>query len=168
MKILEERDKFLCNFEVAEHLNGLKSKYNWTFNEEENDKKKNKKRFTACGLNLEVITRDLSSYLGNNSSSAITSAESLQELMIHLNGLELMKVEKLQIVNSLPRSMVHLYALIEECDQRFNETVCEGIIDKINALFPIEEEEEEAEGEEGEEDGTDEQNEQFEDAEDIQ
>lgn len=163
MKILEERDKFLCNFEVAEHLNSIKSKYNWTFKEEENDKKKNKKRFTACGLNLEEITRDLSSYLENNSGSAITTQEGFKDLMIHLNRLELMKVEKLQIVNSLPRSMVHLYALVEECDQRFDEETCEGIINKINDLFPIEQEEEEDEEEEGEEDKDD----QFEDAEDL-
>mmetsp|Transcript_189 Transcript_189/g.219 ORF Transcript_189/g.219 Transcript_189/m.219 type:complete len:166 (-) Transcript_189:60-557(-) len=164
MKILEERDKFLSNFEVAEHLDSIKSKYNWTFKEEENDKKKNKKRFTACGLNLEEITRDLSSYLENNSSSAITTQEGFKDLMIHLNGLELMKVEKLQIVNSLPRSMVHLYALVEECDQRFDEETCEGIINKINDLFPIEQEEEEDEEvEEGEEDKDD----QFEDAEDL-
>ncbi|CUM55647.1 unnamed protein product [Debaryomyces tyrocola] len=165
MKILEERDKFLCNFEVAEHLNSIKSKYNWTFKEEENDKKKNKKRFTACGLNLEEITRDLSSYLENNSSSMITTQDAFKELMIHLNCLELMKVEKLQIVNSLPRSMVHLYALVEECDQRFNEETCEGIINKINDLFPIEEQEEEEEEEEGE---GEEKDDQFEDAEDLQ
>jgi hypothetical protein len=167
MKILEERDKFLCNFEVAEHLNSIKSKYNWTFKEEENDKKKNKKRFTACGLNLEEITRDLSSYLENNSSSMITTQEAFKELMIHLNCLDLMKVEKLQIVNSLPRSMVHLYALVEECDQRFNEETCEGIINKINHLFPIEEQEEEEEEEEEQGEG-EEKDDEFKDAEDLQ
>lgn len=151
MKILNERDKFLCNFEVLQHLNDIKSKYNWTFNEEENDKKKTKKRFTACGIDLEEITRDLSSYLDSSPCATITSSDSFKGLMIHLNSFELMKVEKLQIVNSLPRSMVHLYALVEECDQRFDEDICEGILNKINELFPIEEQDED-EGEDVAED----------------
>ena len=57
--------------------------------------------------------------------------------MLFLNTLDLVKVEKLQIVNSLPRSMVHLYALIDECDQRFDEDTCESILKKIQELFPI-------------------------------
>ena len=50
-----------------------------------------------------------------------------------------------------------LYALVEECEDRFGEETSESIIEKINELFPIQEEEEEeeeeaGEGEEGEED----------------
>ena len=65
--------------------------------------------------------------------------------MEFLNQFELMKVEKLQIVNSLPRSLVVLYALVEECEDRFGEETSESIIEKINELFPIQEEEEEEE-----------------------
>ncbi|EGW31124.1 uncharacterized protein SPAPADRAFT_52295 [Spathaspora passalidarum NRRL Y-27907] len=155
MQILKERDCFLSNYEVAEHLKGLKKKYNWTFSEQdekESDKpdKKNK-RFTACGINLEVITKDVLSYIDHSASSAITTADHFKQLVKYLNQFELMKVEKLQIVNSLPRSMVTLYALVEECDQRFNEETCQGILDKINELFPLAEEEEEQAEEEEEE-----------------
>lgn len=148
MKILNERESFLSNFEVSEHLKGLKKRYNWTFSPEEEEKgKKFKKRFTECGLNLEVITRDALQYL-NNSPAAIENKQGFIDLMTFLNNFDLMKVEKLQIVNSLPRSMVILYSLVEECDQRFSEDQCQQILDKIQELFPVEEEEEEEEEEE--------------------
>lgn len=152
MKILNERESFLSNYEVSEHLKDIKKKYNWTFSaqDEEDNRKKYTKRFTACGLGLEVITRDILAYVTNNPNSSIDTPEKFTALATFLNQFDLMKVEKLQIINSLPRSMVHLYALVEECDLRFDEETCESIIRKINELFPVEEEEEEEEGEEGE------------------
>jgi hypothetical protein len=154
MKILNERESFLSNYEVAEHLKDIKKKYNWTFtqqDEEEQGRKRYNKRFTACGLDLEVITRDILAYVANNPNASIDSSTNFTELAKFLNQFDLMKVEKLQIINSLPRSMVHLYALVEECDQRFDEDSCESIIGKINELFPVEEEEGEEEEEVGEE-----------------
>lgn len=155
MKILNERDSFLSNYEVDQHLKDVKRKYNWTFQPEDEaaqdyNKKKFTKRFTACGLDLEVITRDTLAYLSNSPIAVIDTREKFKLLMEFLNGFELMKVEKLQIVNSLPRSMVHLYALVEECDLRFSTEVCESFIGKINELFPVEEEEDAAEGEDDE------------------
>lgn len=147
MQILTARDKFLSNYEVLQHLQETLAKYNWTFTAEDEAKTKNKhkKRFTACGLDLELVTRDLLSYLGKTPAASVGSEEDFVALMKHLNTLSLMKVEKLQIVNLLPRSMVHLYALVEECDQRFDEETCTGIIEKINELFPVVEDEEEEE-----------------------
>ncbi|KAK6199974.1 putative DNA-directed RNA polymerase III subunit [Scheffersomyces amazonensis] len=169
MKILEERQSFLSNYEVEQHLKDIKRKYNWTFNEKDEeelqkDKRKNKKRFDACGVNLEVITRDVLAYLRNGPPSIIDTTSNFKELGIFLNQFELMKVEKLQIINTLPRSMVILYSLVEECDQRFSEEICESIIEKIDQLFPLEETEEaedqdqeEAEDED-QEDGQDDDN----------
>ena len=160
MQILNERDSFLSNYEVDQHLKQMKKKYNWTFSEEDEkelqqDKRRNKNRFTACGLNLEVITRDILSYISHSPTAIITSDEQFKELVTFLNQFELMKVEKLQIVNTLPRSMVTLYSLVEECDQRFDEESCERIIGKIDELFPIEKDEEEEEEEEDQEEGGD-------------
>lgn len=149
MKVLKERDAFLLDFEVLQHLLDLKVKYNWTFTpEDDNSNKFKKKRFTAAGLDLEVVTRDVTACLEKSAAGSLTSAESFKDLMVYLNGLKLMKVEKLQIVNSLPRSMVHLYALVEECDQRFGEATCIEILAKINDAAPLEEQEEEEEEEE--------------------
>lgn len=139
MQVLNPRDKFLCDYEVYKQLSEMKEQYNWIFKDEINEKKKAKKRFTACGINLEMITRDLLSYMKKMPCSDLNSEHQIIELMEYLNTLDLVKVEKLQIVNSLPRSMVHLFALVEECDQRFDEETCEKIIEKINSLFPLSE-----------------------------
>lgn len=140
MKILAERSAFLLDFEILQHLEELKEKYNWSFTPEDDAKQKGrKKRFTAAGLGLEVATRDIILYLSKNAASKYPNAESFTALMTFLNQFELMKVEKLQIVNSLPRSMVHLYGLVEECDQRFDEDACESILAKINELVPLDE-----------------------------
>lgn len=156
MKVLQERDSFLSNYEVLTHLSGLKKKYNWTFTPEDeaalaasSKAKHRQKRFTACGEDLEVVTRDVSSYLNKTLGTTRISEPDFVGMMKFLNQFELMKIEKLQIVNSLPRSMVHLYALVEECDQRFNEEVCESIVNKVNELFPEPEHEKAEEAAEG-------------------
>lgn len=141
MKILSEREAFLSDFEVLQHLLEYKEKYNWSFTPEDDAKLKGKKkRFTGAGLGLETVTRDVLQYLDQRSGGSVASELVFTELMAYLNTLSLMKIEKLQILNSLPRSMVHLYGLVEECDQRFDEATCEGLLDKINELVPLEEE----------------------------
>ncbi|SGZ48597.1 CIC11C00000005250 [Sungouiella intermedia] len=152
MKILAERSAFLLDYEVLQHLEELKVKYNWTFTPEDEAKQKNrKKRFTSAGLGLEVATRDITLYLSKNAASKYSNSESFTALMTFLNQFELMKVEKLQIVNSLPRSMVHLYGLVEECDLRFDENTCESILAKINELVPLDEADDDVDDAEGEE-----------------
>ncbi|KAI5960033.1 hypothetical protein KGF57_001977 [Candida theae] len=179
MQVVKERDAFLSNFEVYEHLKHIKHKYNWTFSPEEelalqqeqqqqqqqqqqqehdhnnstHHQKKHltksqKNRFTACGINLEVVTRDVLRFMEKNAEITQVDTDNFKQLMSFLNQFELMKVEKLQIVNCLPRSLVVLYLLIEECEERFSVDVCEGIVGRINELFPVEAEEED--GEEGE------------------
>lgn len=149
MKVLKERDAFLADYEVLLHLNGLKEKYNWTFSpQEDKDSKHRRKRFTGAGVDLEVITRDVTLCLNKLAAGEIPDANAVKEIMSFLNQYELVKVEKLQILNSLPRSMVHLYALVEECDQRFSEEACEAILTKINDVVPRAEAEEDVEEEE--------------------
>lgn len=148
MKVLKERDAFLADYEVLQHLTGLKEKYNWTFSPlEDKDPKNRRKRFTGAGVDLEVITRDITQCLSKQAAGEIPDVSAVKEIMNFLNQYELVKVEKLQILNSLPRTMVHLYALVEECDQRFSEEECEAILAKINDVVPKPEEEQEEEEE---------------------
>ncbi|CCE72536.1 Piso0_000118 [Millerozyma farinosa CBS 7064] len=160
MQIINERDCFLSNYEVLKHLEEMKLKYNWTEDKGGNDNRKKKKRFTGGGIELEVITNEVSEYLKNSPCSEIKTDDDLVKIMTFLNGFDLVKVEKLQIINCLPRTMVHLYSLIEECDQRFDQEVCEKILSKIEELFPSEEAHDDQE-----EDGQEEEEEQFQDAE---
>ncbi|CAN3368951.1 DNA-directed RNA polymerase III subunit RPC9 [Diutina catenulata] len=151
MKILVERDSFLSNYEVGCHLHDIKKRYHWSFTAED-DKKgkdKHKKRFSACGINLEVMTRDTLAYFEKTPTGSIDSYDKFVEMMEFLNSYDLLKAEKLQIVNSLPRSLVVLYSIVDECDQRFSEEQSEAICTKINELFPGEDAEEEEAGEDG-------------------
>ncbi|EDK38919.1 hypothetical protein PGUG_03017 [Meyerozyma guilliermondii ATCC 6260] len=148
MQIINERDKFLSNYEVLQHLKEIKEKNNWVFENDKNDKKGHRRRGTAAGLDLEVITKDILSYADADKKATITSSADFTALLQYLNQFDLVKVEKLQIVNSLPRTMVHLYALVEECDQRLSDEQSQGILDKIAELFPVEEDEEMEEAEE--------------------
>lgn len=150
MKILNERVALLLDYEVLQHLEELKHTYNWTFTPEE-DKKSRKRRFTGAGPDLEAITRDITLYLEKNAAGTVPSEKNFAELVAFLNRYDLMKAEKLQIVNSLPRSMVHLHGLVEECGARFDEDTCELILGKIDELMPLKEEE----GDEAEEEHDD-------------
>lgn len=131
----------MSDYEVLEHLK--------SYDAAKDRKKKHN------GMELEVVTREILQSLSER-PCALMDQQKLAELMAYLNKFDLVKVEKLQIVNSLPRSAVHLYALVDEFDQRFDDEVCTTLIDKINTLFPLpqeddEEEEQEEEGEEEEE-----------------
>lgn len=138
MKILNGRDSFLSNYEVQQHMTSIKSAHNWLFDQSEDIPNiKSRARSTAGGLDLEVITRDVLGYLAAIDLAPTTEEASLVALGEFLNNFDLVKVEKLQIVNSLPRTMVHLYALVEECGLRFDEDVCTSIIHKIDELFPL-------------------------------
>ncbi len=66
--------------------------------------------------------------------------------MKQLNHYKLEKVEKLQILNNTPHSAVHLYGIVEECDQRFSEDEIEAILKLVETYFPAPE----VEGEEEE------------------
>ncbi|KAG7193167.1 uncharacterized protein KQ657_000921 [Scheffersomyces spartinae] len=151
MKVVKPRSEFLSNYEVLRHLKGIQKKNNWVFSDKDK-KESNKRHRDFGGVNLEMVVKDSLQYLESSPCGVIGSIDSFKQLMIFLNQFELMKAEKLQIVNTLPRSMVLLYALVEECDQRFSEAESELIIEKINELYPVEEEAEgEEDGEEAEE-----------------
>lgn len=98
-------------------------------------------------IDLEIITKDLLLYLHkipakNQSATAIASL--LEELndQSRFPGLEV--IEKFQIVNLVPKNIVNLYAIVEECDLRFNEQQCEEILSLVAKYFPEEFKEAEA------------------------
>lgn len=137
MKIIQQRDKLLSNFEVYEHLCSVQSENNWAFTIPQS-KTKNKRKFNPQLLDLEIITRDLSQYLTkmNHNNESEINRKKLIDLMIELNNFELEVIEKLMIINSLPRSLVNLYAIIEECEDRFDQNQCEFILECVAKHFP--------------------------------
>ncbi|KAH3680099.1 hypothetical protein WICMUC_000557 [Wickerhamomyces mucosus] len=148
----QQREKLLSNFEVYEHLKQIQSENNWITSNKthNNDRKKLKKAYNP---GLESITRDVISYLDKSHISEIQSSESITQCIQQLlSKFALEKLEALQIVNSIPRSLVSLFSVIEECDQRFSEEETQEILDIVNENFPFLEQEVEDQGEEQGED----------------
>ncbi|QLL33569.1 hypothetical protein HG536_0E04800 [Torulaspora globosa] len=149
MKILEARDAFFSDYETLQFLSKLERQHHWDEDSTTHDRRDKKKIKTHKPYNnpeLQAITRDTIAYLttdkgvpqeddessGNNDKkkSAISSLndQRFSELVAQLNNFDLFKAEKLQIVNQLPTTMVHLYAVVEECDTRFTQEQIEQIL----------------------------------------
>lgn len=123
---------------MNQHLVEIQTQNNW------NIESKKKRAFNP---NLEIITRDVTSYL-SKSPVASQTVGNITQAMKELSKYELEKIEKLQILNSTPHSLVSLYSIVEECDQRFTEEEIEDILQIVQRHFPIQEEAEEGEEEE--------------------
>lgn len=151
MKILQQRDKLLSNFEAYQHLCEVQKENEWGFTIPQTNKKR-KNRFNPQLLDLEIISRDLSNYLVKMNQGNDVTTENFINLMLVLNSFELEIIEKLMIMNLLPRSLVNLYAIIEECEERFSQDKCEEMLSNIEKYFPAPiEEGDEDEGEAGNE-----------------
>ncbi|CAB4254913.1 similar to Saccharomyces cerevisiae YJL011C RPC17 RNA polymerase III subunit C17 [Maudiozyma barnettii] len=156
MKVLERRDAFLSDYEVLQFLTKLEYQHGWDDDTQaqlqQNRRKKIKTKRPYNNITLQRIARDTISYLRVNKSyvpqedeDETTKNENMispihklndaqfSELMVTLNKFELFKIEKLQIVNQMPRNLVHLYSIIEECDSRFTEDQITEIIGIIEA-----------------------------------
>lgn len=141
MKILQHRDKLLSNFEVYQHLCDVQKENEWGFTIPQTEKRR-KNKFNPQLLDLEIITRDLSQYLVKVNQGNDIKTENFINLMLMLNSFQLEVIEKLMIMNILPRSLVNLYSIIEECEERFTQEQCEEILSNIEKYFPAPDEEE--------------------------
>ncbi|GAV55880.1 hypothetical protein ZYGR_0AZ00510 [Zygosaccharomyces rouxii] len=147
MKVLETRDAFLSDYEVLQFLSKLERQHHWdeesTLANQKNQRKKIKTHRPYNHPELQSITRDTIAYLKSNkgadqeegtpATSPISrlNDERFCELVRSLNQYSLFKAEKLQIVNQLPQSMVHLYSVVEECDSRFTQEEMDTMISTI-------------------------------------
>lgn len=147
MKILESRDAFLSDYEVLQFLSKLERQHHWdeesTLANQKNQRKKMKTHRPYNHPELQTITKDTITYLRTNkgadqeedttATSPISrlNDEKFSELVRSLNEYSLFKAEKLQIVNQLPQSMVHLYSVVEECDSRFTQEQMDTMLSTI-------------------------------------
>ncbi|CCH62532.1 hypothetical protein TBLA_0H02480 [Henningerozyma blattae CBS 6284] len=172
MKVLEERDAFLSDYEVLQFLTHLERKNLWDDDSLAEMKNKKFKKGSKRPYNhpeLQAITRGMIAYLSfdknsipveqdeeeeeekdadgdvdlENSKKSETELKSpltrmndekFSEFIRKLNAYSLYQAEKLQLINQLPTNMVHLYAIIEECESRFNEEEIDQIL-KIIAEY---------------------------------
>ncbi|QSL65293.1 hypothetical protein MERGE_002602 [Pneumocystis wakefieldiae] len=65
------------------------------------------------------------------------SVKQVCNLTKELEIYSLTKAEKLMIINARPDTLVELYALIEECEERFNLEQLQQILDLIHSKMPL-------------------------------
>lgn len=155
MKILEARDAFFSDYETLQFLSKLERQHHWdpeSILQNQQQRKKIKTKRPYNHPELQSVTRNTIEYLDANKNPLVQEedqepTEEAQEsqksplsrlnddqfsdLVRKLNSLALFKAEKLQIVNQLPSSMVHLYSVVEECDSRFTSEQIEQILSII-------------------------------------
>ncbi|SCU97236.1 LANO_0E15522g1_1 [Lachancea nothofagi CBS 11611] len=155
MKIDTVRDAFLSDYEVLKFMTHLERRHDWSLDQDEDMSGGNKKRKRRPYNHpeLQAITKDTIRYLSEGkgaveadesenggkkeSKSPLTKLNDnkFAELMRQLNQFDLFKAEKLQIVNQLPTNLVHLYAIVEECDTRFSEEQTGQIIEAVQGVY---------------------------------
>ncbi|KAK7204198.1 RNA polymerase II [Myxozyma melibiosi] len=115
MKAEVARDKLLSNFEVLQHINDIKRR--------QKQSSASRHRSALKTENLETILLELHTYLGEKAHSAAAKQNpaDIKTFMQEISVYDLEKAEKLQIINIAPTSLVTLYCLIEEYEQRFTE-----------------------------------------------
>ncbi|CCJ28909.1 unnamed protein product [Pneumocystis jirovecii] len=128
MKVLIKRDAFLTDYEVLKHIyeDELEEKYT-------TDSIKSRQ---PVNENFRTIQFELRKYLEGLPAKKQT-AQQVCKLTKELENYPLTKVERLMIVNSRPDTLVELYALIEECEERFNLEQLQQILDRIHNEMPL-------------------------------
>lgn len=58
-------------------------------------------------------------------------------ILSFLKKYDLTRIEKLQILNLLPRNPVEFYALVEECEERFTNDQIDVILNMIDTVVPL-------------------------------
>lgn len=148
MKIVNTRDAFISDYEAIKFLSTLQRKNKW----DEQSLKNNKR--TYYNLTLQNMISDTLAYLEvdknyipndeeededveDGDANKVVKGKSpllrfndnkFTDLINELKKFELYQIELLQIVNQLPTNMVHLFALVEECDSRYSEVEIEEMI----------------------------------------
>ena len=115
MEVVESEQKLLCNLEVLSYLQEIKKRDQHLFKHQ---------------TNLSTITYETVNYLEGTAGQQLQQMkpEQVQQLLHELKQYRLTKIEKLQIVNQRPSTLIELQLLIEENEERFTETALEQIL----------------------------------------
>lgn len=129
MEILDANCALLSNWEVSSHLKQQKDQRVL------HDRKY--KTTSKIQENLRTIEFEIAQYLQDPSlhGSNQLSAKQILAFLNHFKEVPLTKAEKLQIINLQPKSILELHLIVEECEERFDETQLNEILMAISVLF---------------------------------
>lgn len=124
MEVIKGNEKMLSNYEVLKILKDVKERTKQT--------KSNK--------NLATITYETINYLEGLRNYDELKDENIIDYLEEMKKFNLTKLEKLQILNQHPNSMVELQILIEENEERFSEQAMDTILEIVQKTLPLKEE----------------------------
>ena len=105
------------------------------------DVKEATKSSKSSNKNLATITYETINYLEGLKHYNELRDEHVIDYLQEMKRFNLTKLEKLQILNQRPKSMVELQVLIEENEERFSEEAMDMILDIVRKTLPVKEEE---------------------------
>lgn len=123
MEVINENAAFLSNLEVLMLLKDLQAGRN-------NQQKPNKHQ-----QNLGTITYETIKYL-ERTPCALQTPEHVAAFMHAMKDFELTKAEKLQLLNNRPTSMVEMYLMVEETEERMTEEQMSQLMNAIVTHLP--------------------------------
>ncbi|KAA0203858.1 hypothetical protein HAZT_HAZT006749 [Hyalella azteca] len=126
MEVLNSNVALLSNYEVLEVLHEVRSAQ---------DSEGSKKSVSKLRTNLANITYDVEKYLQGTACSS-QSPEVIRNFLIATRSLKITKIEKLQILNLRPTSIVELQLILEEVEERFSEEEMQEMTNLIQELLP--------------------------------
>mmetsp|Transcript_27678 Transcript_27678/g.58244 ORF Transcript_27678/g.58244 Transcript_27678/m.58244 type:complete len:151 (-) Transcript_27678:126-578(-) len=121
MRVLEPFEGVLTDFEVRQLLSRQAEERK---KEEDTKPLPGARRTNNTGCwraqhDVMMVSEALLQYLDGTRCSALTS-ESVQELLQAVKPFKLMRAETLMLLNTLPRSLVEVHLVVEECEERLS------------------------------------------------
>lgn len=141
MKIEEVRSASLSDYEVFKHLVEEITTKDSSAQHQKKVKLPYEYKKVVTGVISYLSKNKTSSYDDSTNWNPITMPEyddtRFVEILSNLNEKtngKLYKWEKLQLVNTTPKSMVEIFAIVEECDSRLTEEEIEAMLEIFTSL----------------------------------
>ncbi|KAI3652431.1 hypothetical protein MP228_002756 [Amoeboaphelidium protococcarum] len=124
MKVLENQDALLSNYEVDKILS-----------ERQADRKSGNKKKPGAKQQSNVATIEFETmkYMKDSGVNKLNDGD-IMHFLQQTRDLKLTKLEKLQILNLRPQSLVDLYIIVEHLESRFNDP--ESLLETIMNALP--------------------------------
>ncbi|ORY94684.1 HRDC-like protein [Syncephalastrum racemosum] len=126
MKIKNPRSAMLSNFEVLQVLTEQQDKQKAEQTDDPN---------ANVAGNLRTVQFEVTEYLKDTPCST-QDPQQIEAFLESMEPYKLTRAEKLQLLNLRPRSVVEIYIIVEECEERFTEEEVEQILNNISSILP--------------------------------
>eukprot|EP00128_Syssomonas_multiformis_P018215 Colp12_sorted_trinity150504_noHs@16618 len=127
MEVLKENVGLLTNYEVFELI--------------KENKEALKNKVVKGQENLLTITYEITHWL-EKTPTAQQTYDGIQSFVDAIKSFNLTKAEQVMLINLRPATAVEVFLIVEECEERLNESEVEKLLELIATHLPLPESEE--------------------------